>query len=648
MSTVFLSYSREDTARIRPLADALGRAGHSVWWDQHIAAGDQFESAIEQALATADVVLVAWSEASIHSAWVKDEAAAGRDSGRLVPVTLDGCSPPLGFRQYQTIDLTAWTGGPRSRLLDQLQAAICAKADSSHLTPAPTSAARSPAPARRQLPGGRVLAAAAAASLLLVTGGLWYADALPGGGAGGIAPKVRLGQFAVISPGLSPELPQALNEEILAAFGSENLVSVITAGTGQPDGAPFLLDGSVRQLDDALRFTVNLKNVDTGAVVWSKAYDRFATDTLAPRQVAVAASQVVRCGLWGASSYAKRMPDEGLSLYLQFCSEYWGGSSADEQILEAARRVTAAVPDFSFGWSALALAAVPLAHRTGSPEAAQLRKEAWKAAENSIRLDRQNPEGYMAMAGLLPLHLFARREGLLQKAIGVRPTECGCERQIYGDFLTSVGRMEEAVDQYQRARAMMPLAPFSNVRLAQALHVVGRHDEADRIITEMLQMWPDAATLRLLKIKSAFWTGHYAEAIPLLDAPDLHLTQKQRDAIVAAFEALVSRDPARKAQVAAELQVMAADPRRNDRLIVAALAALGADAAALDASRNLIRNRDHALAAVLFEPNLSNARGTAQYAQLVTGLGLTGYWEASRHFPDICREARKPAFCPVA
>jgi tetratricopeptide (TPR) repeat protein len=34
---------------------------------------------------------------------VLDEAAEGRDTGRLLPVSLDDCKPPLGFRQYQTI-----------------------------------------------------------------------------------------------------------------------------------------------------------------------------------------------------------------------------------------------------------------------------------------------------------------------------------------------------------------------------------------------------------------------------------------------------------------------------------------------------------------------------------------------------------------
>ena len=637
MARVFLSYSREDTALVEPIAACLERAGHEVWWDQHIHGGEQFAEAIEQALNDADVIVAVWSEAAARSAWVRDEAATGRDSGRLVPVTIDGSRPPLGFRQYQTIDLSK--GRVNAKALAPLERAIAGRLAAGRSGKAAAPVRRAPMVAK---PGLR-MAALAGTLVLIVAAGLYFSGVV-GRGSGAPAAKVRLGEFAAMS-GAPGEIRQAMNDELLAAFGSENLVSVIT---GADRSAPFVLDGSVRKLDDVLRFTVNLKNVRSGAVVWTHAYDRLAADTLAPRQVAVAASQVVRCGLWGASSYPKAMSDQGLSLYLQFCGDYWGGSADDDQILEAARRVTAAVPDFSFGWSALALAAVPLSQRPGSEEASELRAEAFKAAQRSIALDSLNPEGYMAMAGLKPLRRFAEREALLKKAIGVRPTECGCERQFYGDFLTSVGRMEEAVEQYERARAMIPLAPFSNVRLAQALHVVGRHDEADRIISEMIKMWPDAATLRLLKVKAAYWTGDYAEAIPLLEAPDLHLTGEQRRLLTATFQALASNDPGRKAAVAAELQAMASNPRRNDRMIVAALAALGADGAALEASRRLIHERGHALAAVLFEPILSDAWASPQYEQLVRRVGLTDYWQATRNVPDICREASKPRFCAVA
>ncbi|MBA2771115.1 MAG: toll/interleukin-1 receptor domain-containing protein [Sphingomonas sp.] len=85
-------------------------AGHEVWWDQHIRGGSRFGAEIAEALKNAEVVLVLWSRASIESAWVNDEAAEGRDSGRLVPILIDECKPPLGFRQFQAIDLKGWTG----------------------------------------------------------------------------------------------------------------------------------------------------------------------------------------------------------------------------------------------------------------------------------------------------------------------------------------------------------------------------------------------------------------------------------------------------------------------------------------------------------------------------------------------------------
>ncbi len=105
MTKVFLSYDRDDQAGARKIAAALEKAGHQVWWDRNIRGGSEFAQEIERALADARAVVVLWSERSIQSAWVRDEAAAGRDSGRLVPVRIDGCTPPLGFRQYQTIDL---------------------------------------------------------------------------------------------------------------------------------------------------------------------------------------------------------------------------------------------------------------------------------------------------------------------------------------------------------------------------------------------------------------------------------------------------------------------------------------------------------------------------------------------------------------
>lgn len=643
MATLFLSYSHEDAGLVAPIAAALEGEGHLVWWDRHISGGQEFADAIERALESAEVVIVCWTCNSVRSAWVRDEAGSGRDRGCLIPVSLDGCRPPLGFRQYQTIDLSRWNGQASSDALNPVKSAIFERMSGGPQTEFSRPVAS--APPRPRLRPMHLAMAAMAASVLIAGGAYLYP--LIFGAQGAIEPKVAIGQFAVASANLPQALPNMLGQEIVAAFGAENAVTVVSPGDRNASKSPFVMDGTIGRLGSNVRFTMNLKSQQSGVVLWSNSYEHEAADAVAARQAAVGASQVVRCGLWGTSSYKKRMPDEALALYFKWCNEHWSGSTSATAELDAARRVTVAVPDFSFGWSALALATVPLA-AAQSAEASQLREEGREAARRSMELDKQNPEGYMALAGLLPLERYSEREELLKKALSVRPTECGCERQAYGDFLASVGRMEEAVEEYERARDMRPLAPFSNLRFAQALYMVGRKDEADTVLSSTLELWPGATSLRLLKIKSALWTHRYDEAIEQLQTPDLPMTSTQKLALADAFSALKTRNPTLRAKSLSDFTGFASDARYNDKVVVGTLAALGDHDAALRAAANLVRSRGLLDADVLFEPNLAAARADPDYADLVGKLGLLKYWRLAPKPPDICRDARRPRFCSLA
>ena len=124
MARVFLSYAREDANSAKQLAEAVGSAGHEVWWDRHLHGGSQFATEIDKALKNAEAVVVLWTDVSVNSAWVQDEAAEGRDTGRLVPISLNGCRPPLGFRQFHTVELGAWNGRGVPDHLDDLLESI--------------------------------------------------------------------------------------------------------------------------------------------------------------------------------------------------------------------------------------------------------------------------------------------------------------------------------------------------------------------------------------------------------------------------------------------------------------------------------------------------------------------------------------------
>lgn len=105
MVDVFVSYAREDEARVAALVRALQAHGLSVFWDRQIPPGKTWREHIGRALANARCVVVAWSRHSVGSDFVAEEADDARQRGTLVPAMIDAVLPPLGFRSVQAADL---------------------------------------------------------------------------------------------------------------------------------------------------------------------------------------------------------------------------------------------------------------------------------------------------------------------------------------------------------------------------------------------------------------------------------------------------------------------------------------------------------------------------------------------------------------
>src|SRR5713226_8087397 len=120
MSDIFISYAREDREKAGLLAGIFEQQKWRVWWDRVIPPGSKYADVIGTELATAKAVIVLWSRASVASDWVKDEAQEGANRKVLVPVLIDKVSPPYGFRQVQTADLSDWDGSASHAELQSL------------------------------------------------------------------------------------------------------------------------------------------------------------------------------------------------------------------------------------------------------------------------------------------------------------------------------------------------------------------------------------------------------------------------------------------------------------------------------------------------------------------------------------------------
>lgn len=108
-SMIFVSYAREDKPQVETLVAALEKR-FEVFWDPDLHIGQPWPDEIQRELKIAKWVLVLWSEASVRSRYVREEAQVGLDAGKLVPMRFEEVEPPFGFRFLQSCDLFGWDG----------------------------------------------------------------------------------------------------------------------------------------------------------------------------------------------------------------------------------------------------------------------------------------------------------------------------------------------------------------------------------------------------------------------------------------------------------------------------------------------------------------------------------------------------------
>ena len=315
--SLFLSYSRDDRARALPVIKALEAEGFSVWWDGLLEGGTAFAKTTEIALETAEAVVVLWTEKAAASHWVRDEATCGRDRGRMIPVSLDGTEPPLGFRQIHYIDFTHWRGKGSAPEFAALTKAIRSVATSSGAQ-LPTAAAAPPisGPSRRGLIVGGGLAVVA------LTGGIFAwtrGKASPEDAPTTIAvlPFANLSgdpKQTYFSDGLASEIRTVLaRNPMLQILGS---VSSNAIRTGKDDakslastlGVSFLLDGNVQRAGDTVKITANLTNGKTGLSRWGNSFERPLADIFAV-QAEIAAAVASALAATIAADFSRNRDD---------------------------------------------------------------------------------------------------------------------------------------------------------------------------------------------------------------------------------------------------------------------------------------------------------------------------------------------------
>jgi adenylate cyclase len=438
MADVFVSYSRNDKARVAPLVAAIEAKGWSVWWDPAIDAGQQFDDQIEAELLAASAVLVVWTPTSVASRWVRGEARDAAERGILVPVRFEDARLPIDVRAIHTTDLDKWGGDPASAPFQDLLRALGAviKRQRAQAVKSGTGAVSAPVAVQRV--------------------------------------AICVLPFSNMSGDQEQEyFSDGITEDIITDLSKVSALSVVSRNSafmykGQHVDVLKLarelkvghvLEGSVRKAGGRVRITAQLVDGSSNDHVWAERYDRDLNDIFALQaEISEAIVKALRLKLLPEEKKAieHRGTDnvEAYNLYLMARQSYISGHEADARRMDAIIRVCGRAieidPGYASAWALMAIGQMNKRFVLGGKGDGGL-----ASAERALALDANLAEAHAVKARILA-QLGRHDEAAAEIEVALRLDPGSYEVNRAAAYLRfRQQRFDEAIRYYEKSMSLM-------------------------------------------------------------------------------------------------------------------------------------------------------------------------------------------------
>lgn len=651
MASIFLSYAREDRDVAETLARILEEAGHRVWWDRRIDGGEEFAAEIESQLDDSDVVVVAWSRTSLKSRWVRDEAAVGGDKGILVPVTIDGSRPPMGFRQFHTLDLTDWKGGKRDRRTDELLHSVGRRAEGKR-TGRPADQLD---PSRRfPVPAGRPLWLLAAALVLAIGAAAYFMLARERPGEP--QPRAAIAILPFTQASSDPELRQlaAQTRDSLAHALSQSgmPVRLLDAPSDRERSASdFVISGEVGRNADKVIATVRLDEASHGYTVFSKRFEavRGEAGDLPDR----IGAQMAGTFAWAAPLLVvetRRGSDPAIMSDL-FNSLDFTNAFGTVRAYQVIQRAAARAPESPFAHLSLAFATAFALHELPRGEREQAVADARRAGEKALELAPDFGDSFGTWCFLHSETRKAECEDRLRAGKRV-DADAPFLNTFLGDLLRSVGRFDESVEVISLSLSRDPYVPTKIGYMLRALEFDGDQESALELQSKALRWWPEfRGDFQWNRLLGRIARGQMEEVVELEQDEKLALDGYTSSSALAA--AVASGSPTGVARACAasgdaffKARCMLASAKVGDLDRAFAIAndlyppRMGRTPAETE---RIWLDDPFGTAPLEFivSPAAAPMRRDPRFLELAKRLGLLDYWRSGR-LPDFCRKQGEP------
>jgi TolB-like protein/Tfp pilus assembly protein PilF len=393
-------------------------------------------------------------------------------------------------------------------------------------------------------------------------------------------------------------------------------------------GVHYVLEGSVRHDGTRIRVTAQLIRGSDETHVWADTYDRTLGELL-PVQTEIARAvagelQVRLPGVAPASSPASRQVRwEAHEATLR------GRYFLEQRTAEAIRtaheyfeRAIALEPDYALAHVGLAdahILAVTYADAPAKDAIARAREELLRARA----LDEQNAAVHAWLGVVLAEYDWNWRgaENAFRRAVELNPNFAYAHK-LYSEYLSYVGRFEEAIAEAQLARRLDPLSVVTNSHVGLVLYRAREYEAALDVLQQAMELDPDHPMPYLPRGLSLSMLGRHEEAVATLEKG---LVASDRSSEMLAQLALAYGRAGRTSDARAMLfELQARDRTQHVSPFAFALAYVGVGEAdkAVDALEAAYRSREWYLCVLKTEPIFDSLRGNARFQDLLRLLNL--------------------------
>jgi serine/threonine-protein kinase len=308
-------------------------------------------------------------------------------------------------------------------------------------------------------------------------------------------PSIAVLPFANLSPSPDDEyFADGMTDELINALAKVPGLHVVSrtscfAFKGRPEDAreigrrlqvATVLEGSIRRAGSRLRVATQLINVADGFLLWSESFDREAADVFAIQdEIARAISSALRGRLVAPRAEARvRRPTDDLEAYQLYLRgrQLWNRRTEQDlhEAMRAFEQALARDPGFALAHAGAADTWAVLGFYSAAPPG-EVFPRAKQAARRALDLDPSLAEAYPALAYTAMYHDWdwVEAEAAFRRAIELHPGYANAH-MWHGNFLSVMGRAEEAIATFERALALDPLSGLKYAALGWGCYFARR------------------------------------------------------------------------------------------------------------------------------------------------------------------------------